>query len=129
MLTWRTAYMLSEENCRHSVLHCAGDSSTTSAGRSGHSDAATRSKPALQLAEVSWLLLDALSEACSITAVSTTEDPSSCEAARGLVGHPSADKPAHIISWAHATEHDSLTTSAAHTMTSERSSSNLAQVH
>ena len=76
--------MLSEENWRHSILHCAGVSSTTSAGRSGHSEAATMSKAEVELAAVSaiamlsWLLLVAFSEACSITAVSTTDVPLSC---------------------------------------------------
>lgn len=85
MRTWRTAYMLSEENWRHSVLHCDGDSSTASSGSSGHSEAATRSNPEPELVAVSWAALlswalpDALSEACSITAVSTTDAPFSCK--------------------------------------------------
>ena len=84
MPTCCTAYTLSEENWRHSILHCAGVSRTASAGRSGHSEAATISKPEAELAAVSavamlsWLLLDALPEACPITAVSTTDTPLSC---------------------------------------------------
>ena len=82
--TCRTAYMLSEENWRHSVLHCTGDRSTTSAGSSGHSAAATMSNPAPEVVAVSaaamlsWVLLDVLSEACSRTALSTTDATLSC---------------------------------------------------